>query len=143
MNSLLPLLFGSLLIAGGVLGKRFVVGLSGKVKASPWYGRTWMIGSGLLLIGGAVSGLMKEAHAHNSLFTDERFWGRTQCVFEASFETYNSLVVAVVGLLLSVYYLRNGNWRWFWLGVAFIAGGSIFGYDGVWSLLKGCPQSVR
>ena len=26
---------------------------------------------------------------------------------------------------------------WFWLSLAFIAGGSIFGHDGVWSLIKG------
>jgi hypothetical protein len=64
------------------------------------------------------------------------FWNKAQGSFFALFETYNGMVVAVVGLIASVYFFRKHDWKLFWLSLAFIAGGSIFAYDGVWSLIR-------
>lgn len=136
MNDLLPFLLGGLLIAGGILGKRFVVGLSARVKASPWYGRTWLIGSGLLLVGGGVSRLVKGREAPLS----ESFWSKGQCFFYGLFETYNGVGLAVGGLLISAYYFRQRNWKVAWIFLAVMVGGAIFAYDGIWSLVSICSR---
>jgi hypothetical protein len=65
------------------------------------------------------------------------FWNKAEGSFFAVLETYNGVVLAVGGLITSVYFFRKHDWKWFWLSLAFIAGGSIFGYDGVWSLIRG------
>lgn len=49
LTDLALLLLGIVLIAGGICGKEFTIGLSGKMRASPWYGRTWLIGCGFLV----------------------------------------------------------------------------------------------
>jgi len=137
LGNLLALSFGILFIVGGVLGRRFTVGLSGKTTASPWYGRGWLIGNGLFLLAAGGVGLLRVVHPQTSLLERPEFWNKAQGIFFAVFESYNGVVVAVVGLVASVYFFRKQEWKLFWLCLAFIAGGSIFGYDGVWTLIKG------
>jgi hypothetical protein len=137
LGNFLALSFGILLIAGGIFGRRFTVGLSGRTTVSPWYGRTWLIGNGLFLLAAGGAGLVRVVHPQTSLLGGPEFWNKAQGIFFAVFESYNGVVVAVVGLIASVYFFRKHDWKWFWLSLAFIAGGSLFGYDGVWSLIKG------
>jgi hypothetical protein len=123
---------------GGVFGRRFTVGLSGKTTASPWYGRMWLIGNGLFLLAAAGgAGMLRVVHPQTSFLGLPEFWNKAQGIFFAVFESYNGVVVASVGPIASLYFFRKNDWKWFWLCLAFIAGGSIFGYDGVWSLIKG------
>jgi hypothetical protein len=137
LGNFLALSVGVLLIAGGIFGRRFTLGLSGKTTVSPWYGRAWLIGNGLFLLAAGGAGFLPVVDAQTSFLGRPEFWSKAQGIFFAVFESYNGVVVAVVGLLASVYFFRKHDWKWFWLSLAFIAGGSIFGYDGVWSLVKG------
>jgi hypothetical protein len=137
LGNFLALSFGILLIAGGIFGRRFTVGLSSRTTVSPWYGRTWLIGNGLFLLAAGGAGLQSGVHPHTSFLGRPEFWSKAQGIFFAVFESYNGVVVAVVGLIATVYFFRKHDWKWFWLSLAFIAGGSIFGYDGVWSLIRG------
>lgn len=137
LGNLLALSFGILFMVGGVFGRRFTVGLSGKTTASPWYGRTWLIGNGLFLLAAGGAGLLRVVDPQASFLGRPEFWNKAQGIFFAVFESYNGAVVAIVGLIASVYFFRKHDWKLFWLCLAFIAGGSIFGYDGVWTLIKG------
>jgi hypothetical protein len=137
LGNFLVLSFGILLIAGGIFGRRFTLGLAGRTPVSPWYGRTWLIGNGLFLLAAGGACLVRVVFPQTSLLGGPEFWNKTQGIFFAVFESYNGMVVAVVGLIASLYFFRKHDWKWFWLSLAFIAGGSIFGYDGVWSLIGG------
>ncbi len=90
----------------------------------------------LLLAAGGV-GLLRALYPEASLLGHPEFWNKAQGIFFAVFETYNGMGLAFGGLVASVYYFRRHDWKWFWLSFAFLVGGSIFGYDGVWSLIKG------
>jgi hypothetical protein len=103
LGNFLALSFGILLIAEGIFGRRFTVGLSGTTTASPWYGRTWLIGSGLFLLAAGGASLVRVVHSHTSLLEGPEFWNNAQGRFYAVFEKYNAVVAAVVGLIASVY----------------------------------------
>ncbi len=137
LGNFLALLVGILLVTGGIFGRRFALGLSGKTTVSPWYGRAWLTGNGLFLLAAGGTGFLLVVHPQTSFLGRPEFWSKAQDIFFAVFESYNGLVVAVVALTASVYFFRKRDWKWFWLSLAFIAGGSIFGYDGVWSLTRG------
>ena len=122
---------------GGFFGRRFTVGLSGRTTAFPWYGRTWLIGNGLFLGAAWAVGLLQVVYPHTSFSWHLEFWNGAQAIFLAVFESYNGVSAVIIGLIASMYFFKKRDWKWFWLCVALIAGGSIFGYDGVWSLIKG------
>ena len=142
MNSFFPLILGSLSILGGILGNRFVAGVSGKVKVSPWYGRVWLIGFGLTLMAAGLAGLLNERHIQFQFLAAINL-GRAQCVFFDCFKIYNGLVVGLGGAFLSLYYLRQKETKMAWLFVAFVVGGSIFAYDGIWDIFNVCWNRLK
>ncbi len=141
LGSVLALTFGLLLVAGGIFGRRFTVGLSARTRVSPWYGRTWLIGGGLLAIFAGASGLVQATGPKSEFLAHIGSLGsKAECVFYAAFEAYNGIGLMIVGLVLSTNYFGKRDWKLFWLFTAFVVGGSIFGYDGLWTLIKGCPH---
>ena len=143
LGNLLALSLGLLLIAGGIFGRRFTVGLSGKIKAFPWYGRAWLIGNGLFLLAAGGTGIVRVLYPQSPLLEHAAFFNKAQCNSYAIFESYNGIGLAIGGLIGAVYFFRKQDWKSFWLSLAFIVGGAIFGYDGIWSLFKGCSPQFR
>lgn len=129
--------FGILLLAGGIFGQRFTIGLTGRASTTQWYGRAWLIGNGLFLLGIGGAGLVRGVYPGISVSEQPEYWNRAQGIFFAAFKSYNGIGLAIGGLVASTYSFRARDWKWFWLALAFIAGGAIFAYDGIWSLMKG------
>jgi hypothetical protein len=143
MNSFLPLILGSLSILGGIFGSRFVAGVSGgKVKVSPWYGRIWFIGIGLILMADGLAAFLDERHIQFRFLAAINL-PRAQCAFLECFKIYNGVVVGLVGVFFSVYYFRRRDTKMGWLFVAFVVGGSIFAYDGIWDILNVCWNRLK
>jgi hypothetical protein len=139
LESLFGLLSGILLIALGVFGQRFTVGLSGRTRVSPWYGRTWLIGNGFFLLVAGASGLLYSTHAQSLMIgrVAPGFWERGKQLFYGVIESYNGLGMAAFGLIASVYFFREQKWVWFALGLAFATACALMGYDGVRTLVRG------
>ena len=129
--------FGILLIAGAIFGRRFTVGLSARTATSRSYGRIWLVGNGLFLLAAGGTGLILTANPQSRLARHPEFWNNPQRVFFAIFESYNGLAMAIVGLVASVHFFRNHDWKLLGVSLAIMTGGSIFAYDGVWGLIKG------
>ena len=80
--------------------------------------------------------MLSVARPQASFLGSEEFWNNARHIFFGLLEGYNGIGVALVGLIGSVYFFKKRDWKWFGLCLAFIAGGSIFGYDGIWSVIN-------
>lgn len=138
MENLLPLLFGTLLIAAGTFGHRFSIGLHGKVIVPAWYGRSWLIGNGVFLVAAATARLLRFS-AYTFFLADENLWKKAQCFFLSLFETYNGVGLSIIGIIGSVAFFKKREWRFFWLALVIAIAGEPFAYEGIWNFFHGCP----
>jgi hypothetical protein len=135
-KNVLPLTLGFVFITGGILGKRFSTGLTGGRPAPAWYGRTWLIGFGTFLVGGAIARILRDAPYHTFL-VDEKFWSNSQRLFFAVFEAFNGVGLMIGGVIYSVHYFKTREWKPFWMSVAAAIAGEPFAYEGIRTLIFG------
>jgi hypothetical protein len=138
MSDFFVVLAGLALIIGGIRGTRFVAGISSRVKVSSLYGRLWLVGGGIVLAMGGLAGLLQTSGSQFWFMPSTTALPRIRCFFFDSFQIYVGTVVAVGGAFLCAMYKKRQEWKMVWLFLAFVAGGAIFAYDGVWDIVHVC-----
>ena len=89
--------FGCIFIIAGIFGKRFT-GFMGQHPVSPWYGRAWLIGSGIIFLAYALA---------PSRMIRGSFGDQAQCAFFAIFKSYNGIGLLIVGCFVAFYNFRG------------------------------------
>ncbi len=124
---ILFILLGIASVLAGILGNRFTVGLRGKMPTSPWLGRTWLIGFGLIIAGkGIFPMIVTPGAASFHKIADE-----AAAAFLAAFEALFGSLMAVFGVGLLAREWSRLDRIWICIAIAASVGGSIFAYDGI------------
>jgi hypothetical protein len=128
---ILFVLLGSASVLAGILGKRFTVGLRGRMPTSPWLGRTWLIGFGLIIAGKGIFPMLAAHHPVPEITSFHKIAEEAGAVFLAAFEVLFGLGMAIFGVLLLARERSTLYRIWIYIAVAASVGGSIFPYDGI------------
>ena len=113
-------LIGIALVLLGIFARRFHVGLSERAPTSPWFGRTWLVGFGVILIMSTtpLPGRVAATSRHLS------------CGFFSIFAMASGLTLAVAAARVTLSARAEKRWRIVWLAFAIALGGMLLAVDG-------------